>query len=82
MAAQEHLHDRSARILRVLWQRIGPPRTPIRGITLSQSSKRRPVVLELVVNLSTAPNATQVEENNQYLTCQGGDTQICLLKDG
>jgi hypothetical protein len=45
MVAQEYLHERSARILRVVWQRIGAPRTPIRGITLSQSSKRRPVVL-------------------------------------
>jgi hypothetical protein len=30
---------------------------------------QQPPRFELVINLSTAPNATQGEENNEYLTC-------------
>ena len=31
---------------------------------------------ELVVQSQHRQNATQGEENNEYVTCQGGDTQI------
>jgi hypothetical protein len=53
MAAQEYLHDRSAHILGGLSQRISARRTPIRGITLPQSSKKRLVVLALIEAICT-----------------------------
>jgi hypothetical protein len=43
---------------------------------------QQPTTFELVVNhfQHRATNATQGEENKEYVTCQGGDTQNMLLK--
>jgi hypothetical protein len=37
---------------------------------------QQPTTFELVVQSQHRQNATQGEENNEYVTCQGGDTQI------